>query len=212
MVSDHSNNKNILSFWDSYYKNKSQTFPNSDFSLYCLSFLGKESSLIDIGCGDGRDSLFFSKNHIYTTGIDFSSEVIKQNIKLENNYLKFLNIDLNSLNELKLEFDFAYCRFLFHAISHETEDILFQWLIKNINKEIFIETRIHDEEVSQINESHFRRYFTEQEFIEKINNLGFSILYSESSRTFSRYKDIYKVEDLKTDPLLLRVVISKKNK
>ncbi len=210
MVSDQNNNKNILTFWDSYYKAKSDTFPNSDFSAYCLSSLEKGSSLIDIGCGDGRDSLFFSKNHIYTTGIDFSSEAIKHNKTLENNYLNFLNIDLNLIDEFKVEFDFAYCRFLFHAINDEVEDILFKWLTKNISRQIFIETRIYDKKISQKNESHFRRYFTEQEFIEKINNLDFSIIYSESSRTFSRYKDIYKVEDLKIDPLLLRMIISKK--
>ena len=41
----------------------------------------------------------------------------------------------------------------------------------------------------------------------KIERLGFTIEYSESSRAFSKYKDQYNVEDLKID-LLLRVIIS----
>ncbi len=207
---DKERRENILTFWDSYYRNKIDTFPNSGFSTYCLSFLDKESTLIDIGCGDGRDSLFFSENKIHTTGIDFSSEAINQNKKLENERLNFLNIDLNLINEFNQKFDFAYCRFLFHAITEEIEDILFKWITKNISKHTFIETRIYDEKISHINESHFRRYFTEQNFIEKIERFGFTVLYSESSRTFSRYKDIYNVDDIKIDPLLLRIIISQK--
>ena len=210
MVNDKHKKENILTFWDSYYKNKISIFPNSPFSTYCLSFLDKESTLIDIGCGDGRDSVFFSKNQIYTTGIDFSSEVINQNKKFENNYLNFLNVDLNLIDEFNVQFDFAYCRFLFHAITEEVEDILFQWITKNVRSYTFIETRIYDEKISQITESHYRRYFKEQKFIEKIERLGFTIEYSESSRAFSKYKDEYNVEDLKIDPLLLRVIISKK--
>ena len=99
MVIDKDRNENILTFWDSYYKRKISTFPNSAFSTYCLNYLNKESTLIDVGCGDGRDSLFFSRNHIYTTGIDFSSEVINQNKKFENDYLNFLNIDLNLIDK-----------------------------------------------------------------------------------------------------------------
>lgn len=209
MVIDKDRNENILTFWDSYYKRKISTFPNSAFSTYCLNYLNKESTLIDVGCGDGRDSLFFSRNHIYTTGIDFSSEVINQNKKFENDYLNFLNIDLNLIDKYNKKFDFAYCRFLFHAINEDVEDILLKWIAKNISSCIFIETRIYDEKTSHINQSHFRRYFTEQDFTEKIKRLGFTIKYSESSRTFSRYKDIYNVEDIKIDPLLLRIIISK---
>ena len=210
MASDKHRKENILTFWDSYYKNKISTFPNSPFSTYCLSFLDKKSTLIDIGCGDGRDSIFFSENQIYTTGIDFSSEVINQNKKFENNYLNFLNIDLNLLDEFNEQFDFAYCRFLFHAISEEVEDILFQWITKNVRRYTFIETRIYDKKISQVAENHYRRYFKKQKFIEKIERLGFTIEYSESSRAFSIYKNVYNVEDLKIDPLLLRVIISKK--
>ena len=61
MGADKERRENILTFWNSYYRNKIDTFPNSGFSTYCLSFLDKESTLIDIGCGDGRDSLFLVK-------------------------------------------------------------------------------------------------------------------------------------------------------
>ena len=152
--------------------------------------------MIDVGCGDGRDSLFFSRNHIYTTGIDFSSEVINQNKKFENDYLNFLNIDLNLIDKNNKKFDFAYCRFLFHAINEDIEDILFKWIAKNISSCIFIRQEFMTKKqvilIKAILEDIYRT-----RFYRKDKRLGFTIKYSESSRTFSRYKDIYNVEDIK---------------
>ena len=37
-----------------------------------------KKSLIDIGCGNGRDSIFFSKNNFHVTGIDISQKAIKK--------------------------------------------------------------------------------------------------------------------------------------
>ena len=49
-----------INYWNNYYKSKSKRFPNSDFSEFALDKIEKTSSLIiDIGCGDGRDSYFF---------------------------------------------------------------------------------------------------------------------------------------------------------
>ena len=59
-------------YWDKYYNNKKIALPNSDFSKFALKYIKTNSSMIDIGCGDGRDSLFFAKNNIKTLGIDFS--------------------------------------------------------------------------------------------------------------------------------------------
>ena len=62
-----------------------------------------------------------------------------------------MNIDLNLIDKYNKKFDFAYCRFLFHAINEDVEDILFKWIAKNISSCIFIETRIYDEKTSHIN-------------------------------------------------------------
>lgn len=104
---------------------------------------------------------------------------------------------------LNKNFDIAYCRFLFHAIDVSSEDILLGWIKSNINSLLCIETRIRDIESLNIQQSHFRREIDEREFIKKIKNHDFKILYREKSRDFSKYKDIYKVDDLNNDHLLL---------
>jgi tellurite methyltransferase len=80
--------------------------------------------LIDIGCGDGRDTHFFSKNKIFSKGVDFSQETIKQNKPLSNKYLSFEHMDLESINELNETFEYAYCRFIFHSITENIESKL----------------------------------------------------------------------------------------
>ena len=154
--------------------------------------------------------MFFGKNKIKTTGVDISKMVVAQNKSLEHDYLKFSMLNIENINDYKYKYDYAYCRFLFHAVDEKIEDKLFIWLKNNIKESIFIETRIQDEEKSEIEENHYRRYFSEENFIYKIQKNGFNIKYSESSRSFSKYKDIYNVNDLKDDPLLLRIIIENK--
>lgn len=198
-----------ITYWNNYYKPKSKRFPNSDFSEFALDKIERMSSLIDIGCGDGRDSYFFSENKIATKGIDLSLEAINQNKKHSNHFLSFECLDLQNINEINEIFDYGYCRFIFHSINESVESTLLDWLSKHISKSIFIETRVFDKENINENTNHYRRFFSESNFIIKIKEHNFKIDYSESSYNFSKYKKIYKVKDLTFDPLILRLIISK---
>ena len=201
------NRKKENDYWDNYYKSKTEMFPNSDFSKFVLKHLKKQSTLIDIGCGDGRDSFFFSNNEIMTKGVDFSIETIKKNLLLSNRYLSFEHLDLININSLKQSFDYAYCRFILHSITESVENTLLKWLKSSINNSIFFETRILDKSKNTKNLNHYRRFFTENEFIDKLSTFGFDINYLETSYKFSKYKELYNVKDLDFDPLVLRVII-----
>ena len=207
-MNDKYNEKELISFWNKYYKDRDETLPRSDFAEFTMRYLKKEKSLIDIGCGDGRDSVFFSKQNIFTTGVDFSTLAIKKNKELKNAYLKFELLNLNEIQSYRRNFNYAYCRFLFHAINEDIEDNLFVWFKQNIKDMVFIETRVEEELTLNTEQDHFRRHFKEEDFLKKILNLGYKILYSETSNNFSKYKKIYNVSDLKHDPLLLRAIIS----
>ena len=203
------NSNAVKNFWDDYYRNKKFVFSNSDFSKLVKPYLKENSSIIDIGCGDGRDSIYFAKNKLFTEGIDISKKAIEINKQYENKFLKFTVLDLKNINSFNKFYDFAYCRFLFHAINEEIENDLLIWMSNNIKSSIFIETRILDKDILNIKLDHYRRLFHEEDFINKLKSFGFKIIYSKSSKNFSRYKKEYNVSDLKQDPLLLRVVISK---
>ena len=121
-------------------------------SSFVSENLNKLIDSIDIGCGDGRDSIYFSDKKIFTTGVDISDKVINKNKEYENEYLNFKVLDLENINSITKKFDFAYCRFLFHAISEDIENQLLEWFGENINNKIFIETRIKDTKQKVITE------------------------------------------------------------
>ena len=138
-----------------------------------------------------------------------SKKAIEINKKYENKFLKFTLLDLKDLKSIHDIYDFAYCRFLFHSINEKIEDNILIWMSNNIKNQIFIETRISDEKLINAELNHYRRFFKEEDFKNKLNSLGFEIIYSKASKNFSRYKKIYNATDLKHDPLLLRMIISK---
>ena len=117
------------------------------FSSFVIKKIEKDKSLLDVGCGNGRDSIFFSDKKIKTTGIDYSDIAISNLKKYENSYLKFTVADIENINSSlgSIKFDYAYCRFLLHSIDELTEQALFKWMSENIAQYIFIETRIEED-------------------------------------------------------------------
>jgi SAM-dependent methyltransferase len=196
-------------YWNKYYNNKKEILPNSSFSKFTLPYLQPRLSLIDIGCGDGRDSLFFAKNNIETLGVDFSKVTTSKNKEYENDNLKFKRLNLMKINDITQNFNYAYCRFMLHAINYEIQEQIFDWMFKNILNKIFIETRIADAQVDSQKYNHFRRDFTRNEVLKSLEKHNFKIIYSKVSRNFSKYKKAYSVNDLNHNPLLLRIVIQK---
>ena len=191
--------------WDKYYTKNSKPFSPSDFALSMIKNLKVNSTLIDIGCGNGRDSLFFSQRKIKTVGIDQSKIAIENLKSFENKYLNFENLNILDLNNKN--FDYGYCRFLFHSINEKEENFLLSWLKKNINNKIFIESRVIEKEKNIIEGDHYRRLMDLELFKSKLEDLNLKVLSIETSSKFSVYKDSYNVSDLQTSPLLARFII-----
>lgn len=77
--------KNQISYWNYFYKNVGSYKSPTNFAKFILKskILKKKTTLFDLGCGNGRDTIFFIKNKINCIGFDQSKLVIKKN-KLEN--------------------------------------------------------------------------------------------------------------------------------
>ena len=99
-------NFNTNQYWNKYY-NKKKIQKASSFAIFIFKkFLRKKIKnnlylkLLDIGCGDGRDSFYFSKKKIETVGIDASKSAIKnnkKNIKKKIMFPSLLKILINIL-------------------------------------------------------------------------------------------------------------------
>ena len=53
----------MKNYWDLYYSNKKTKFKPSNFvkQISKKKFISKKSVVIELGCGDGRDTFFLSK-------------------------------------------------------------------------------------------------------------------------------------------------------
>lgn len=120
-------------FWNKFYKRKKTTHSPTNFAIYCKKqFLKKNKKLLEIGCGNGRDSFFFVKKKIFVTAVDKSREAIKiNNSNNKEKEIKFLNRDINNKNFSRIgKFDYIYSRFFLHTINLNSETKLFNNLMK----------------------------------------------------------------------------------
>ena len=161
-------------YWDNFY-NKFNTCEESSFARFVYKDIGKlkDVKLLDVACGNGRDTFYFRKNGIEAEGIDISRTAIKKN---------------------KLISDF------FHKKNEKQENIFFQNLKKTASKnsKIFLEFRTDKDplinkgrKISK-NErlyTHYRRIINVNTFKKKIFKNKFKILKIMSSFNFALFKN-----------------------
>lgn len=108
-------------YWDAYYaKRPADIAKPSSFAEWAWKFLGarpeaeRGSTLVDLGCGNGRDSEFFG-DKFSVTGIDNSEAAIESNSKVT----KLVTYKFGScatFREVVPKVDVAYTRFVLHAL------------------------------------------------------------------------------------------------
>jgi len=81
---------NNIKYWNNFYSNSGSVLCPSQFAAYVLNEFSPTKKIIDIGCGNGRDSLFFASHGLNVLGIDgslsaiSSCQKIAQHMSLEN--------------------------------------------------------------------------------------------------------------------------------
>lgn len=204
-------------YWNEYYSHNAPSVDNkpSDFAKYIESaFLYEKNPahILELGCGNGRDSLFFlSRGHIITAidGADVAIERLNRITNSDN--ALFVCDDFVKNKELyQTRFDCIYSRFTLHAISEEQEDELLDKVRYALNDNgIFaIEARTTSDELygkGKLVENnmffyndHYRRFINVNNFRNKLEKLGFDVIYLDESTGFSRMQN--------SDPSLMRCI------
>lgn len=208
--------KRDVAYWNSYYKRKIEAIQKpSDFAKEVLSYMQEGKKLLDIGCGNGRDSVFFAKQKINVTGLDLSEEAIWQLDQLQLKHANFICDDFVSSKVLyQIQYDYFYSRWTMHAISEQQEDELLQNIYKSMKWGgfLFVEARsIHDDLYGKgknvggnayIFNEHYRRFMDKRVFVNKLERIGFQIVSAVEDKGFSKTED--------SDPVLIRIVATKK--
>jgi len=89
--------------------------------------------LLELGCGNGRDAVFFASHGIKVTACDQCQEELEYlQAKFANDTnLSFINADFSRLS-LQEIYDVIYSRFTLHSVTSEDEDWTIKWCSEHL--------------------------------------------------------------------------------
>jgi SAM-dependent methyltransferase len=206
-------------YWDKFYESRNSIAFPSPFACTVASDLDSTAAVVDLGCGNGRDSFFLSRLGNRVLGIDRSAVAVGGNAAkaaaLSNPPL-FVAIDffneeavrhaVGSFFERCVDSQRVfYCRFVIHSITEETETRLFSAIqpLFRAGDRFFGEFRTtEDAERPKIFGNHYRRFVDLDEFLKRSRERGFETLYSVKGVGMAKYRG--------EDPVVARVVLGQK--
>lgn len=206
-------------YWDKFYKQNIVRVP-SQFCVMVATEADTETCIVEFGCGNGRDSLYFSKIGFSTCSMDLSAEAVAscrqsagvaglQNITFEAGSIAD-ETDVTGLisaarQKTKTGKITGYSRFVMHSIDDEQESNFLRYVSKNMQPReiIFLEYRSReDANLEKIFDGHYRRFVDTTEFIKKATEqFGFKINYQITGQGMARFKQ--------EDPFVSRVILEK---
>lgn len=207
-------------YWDAFYGKKFNLSEPSTFASFCKeTFLNdKEHSILEFGCGNGRDAFFFAENNFKVIAVDSSSKAIKannENLKdspLDKN-LQFVEENIKtSIKSNKGDYNVIYSRFTLHAVNKKSENKIVSAAYKNLPEGglFLLEFRTINDPLMKEGEAiskyerittHYRRFVQSSKFVMKCINEGFQLKYFIEKDNLSVYKN--------DNPVLARIVLVK---
>lgn len=214
-------NQESKHYWNNFYKDFNEQ-KESTFCRFIRTKVNQKYCVIDVGCGNGRDTFSFYEHGFKAVGLDRSSEVINRNkqiikeTNLDKNRISFFEVDigngdkfLNQMADFKSDTSIRnlliYNRFFIHSINKETEENFIKGLTNVLSKgDLFVSEfrTIEDAHERKIYHGHYRRYIDSDSFIEELKEkYNFKIKYFYKGKNLSIYKN--------ENPYLARVIAEK---
>ncbi len=190
--------------WDGFYNTHQHKIP-SQFAAFCLNEFPREHTVIDCGCGDGRDSLFFHRYGSRVIGLDASESAIKfaqtraEQTRADDG-IRFAVTDFaNPTQTLQGELSqtnanyVIYSRFFLHAIPPETQRAFLAFcaaVCPSNTPALFLEFRGEkDADIPKNFGRHYRRYISHADISTALAEAGFQISYHTCGTGYAKHKD-----------------------
>lgn len=203
------------SYWNAFYReDKAQNTP-SLFAEYVEKLLKPGESILELGCGNGRDTIFFADKGYKVTAIDASDVAIDSLVRKYNaKNIWFICDDFTRSAVVKAsQYKYVYSRFTLHAINAVQENEMLHNVFQALKPhgKFFVEARsINDELYGKgraieknafIYHGHYRRFIDLDDLCRKLRDSGFGIEMAEESNGFAPYGE--------SDPKIIRVIAVK---
>lgn len=195
-------------YWDQFYKSQGGGlgFP-SQFALMVLSAIPDRNSLIELGCGNGRDFRFLRHHFSDAVAIDRSVSAISY--CRENDpgasyvcgEIKDLEIFLE--NRLNTDPVLIYGRFFLHAVSEDTQSEFLSILenYQNKRRHIYVALEYRTEQdfdTEKIYGNHERRFINHENLLTCLTSSRLTIKHQVLGRGYATFKH--------EDPMIGRVI------
>ncbi len=180
---------NSAEFWKQFYESHELTLEPSGFAEYVAEIAPKASRIIDLGCGNGRDSLFFANRGFKVLALD----QVQAPGFVHHDNVEFKILDFRYINDIVLsKNDLIYARFLFHAIPDEVLHSILNWA----RGKLFAEFRAFGD-VPTIYPDHERVFWKAESFLELLEKYNFKVIKFDAAKNRAVY--------LNEDPLVFRL-------
>lgn len=213
------------SFWDNHYKNFSLSQP-SRFASYCLDgVVTAEDTVVELGCGNGRDGLAIAQRASRYVGLDacpiavgrfqdvVQSTELAASGRLSVQQANFTTLDFNTFGEGAKRL-VLYSRFSLHSIDYEEAERLLDnvaqistapWVLVLEARTIFDTLYGQGTKVGrhEFRTDHYRRFIDPDEFLANLTR-RFSVRYFEISKGFAPFGE--------EDPIVMRAEIQPTSK
>jgi len=207
-------------YWNTFYSDVS-TIPRvpSQFGALVSTEVNRSIPIVEFGCGNGRDSLYFASQGFRVLASDLCKDAIKKNQeKIKNGdancRLDFSICDCTDETDVKdlirraHEFNnnvVVYHRFFLHSIDQTQEHKFLIALGKNLRNgdKLYMEFRCElDEALPKVyGKGHYRRYVKTNDVINLMKSMGFELEYEMTGQGMAKYKS--------EDPFVSRVIVVK---
>lgn len=116
--------------WDERYKRRSYVYGKmpAKFLAENYNYLRAQSSVLDMGVGEGRNAVFLAQKGHKVTGIDISSIAIKKAHQLARENKVKINTILGSMDKYPIKentYDAIIC---FYYVDHSLNEKMLKWL------------------------------------------------------------------------------------
>lgn len=189
-------------YWAAFYANARSNVPvyPSQFAAFAINEFGNVDGVIEFGCGNGRDSVFFAGNGIPLLALDASNEAISLcQQRNAHAHARYATCKASEAHKQVREFlqgkprVAVYARFFLHTIE-EAEQRAFLGLLGELlptGSRVFLEYRTTDDADQQkaFGTGHFRRYLDHLDALTAIRHAGFSLDYEIEGRGLAKYKN-----------------------
>jgi len=188
-------------YWDDYYARRATSARRlpSQFATFVAGELDRRHRVIELGCGDGRDAIFFASFGHEVVGVDASDTAIDVCRHVAEALGEPATFVVAHIDEPDLAARIrgeagprvVYARFFLHAITEAEEETLLDLAagLTDPGDLLAVEYRtVRDSSGAKVTATHYRRFVLPAAFEARALGRGFDVTYTVEGFGFAKYR------------------------